>query len=175
MAFVFTGELSSISRDDASDLVKRYGARVTTAPSGRTDYVVVGEGAGASKLEKIEKLNLKTLDEDGLFDLIRKKSAGKLPAKVPEPVEPVVESKAAPIIKQFEMSSEQKTFEKPIIKPVAPPTTTDLWTVKWAPKRPEDLIGNHSIYEKLKAWLGEWQHGKPSEFNAVLLSGPYGV
>ena len=75
--------MSSIGRDDATDLVKRYGARVTTAPSGKTDFVIVGEGAGQSKLEKIEKLNLKTLDEDGLFDLIRKKSMGKIPTANP--------------------------------------------------------------------------------------------
>lgn len=162
MAFVFTGDLSSISRDDATDLVKRYGARVTTAPSGKTDYVVVGENAGASKLEKIEKFNLKTLDEDGLFDLIRSKSVGKLPAKAPEPV---IELKK-------EKSSPEKAREA---KPVAPPTTTDLWTVKWAPKKPQDLIGNHSIYDKLMGWLGEWQHGSPSENRAVLLSGPPGI
>jgi replication factor C subunit 1 len=168
--------LSSIGRDDASDLVKRYGARVTTAPSGKTDYVVLGEGAGASKLEKIEKLNLKTLDEDELFDLIRKRSAGKLPAKAPELVSESKTSGLAPAaIKQSEKTMEQKITEIPPNKNVAPPTTTDLWTVKWAPKKPEDLIGNHSIYEKLKAWLGEWQHGKPSEFNAVLLSGTPGI
>lgn len=167
--------MSSISRDDASDLVKRYGARVTTAPSGKTDYVVVGEGAGASKLEKIEKLNLKTLDEDGLFELIKQKSVGKLPLNLTEPVIQSKKAEVAPIIESPEKQAGLKINDKLVTKPVTPPTTTDLWTVKWAPKKPEDLIGNHSIYEKLKSWLEEWQHGKPSEFNAVLLSGPPGI
>ena len=162
--------MSSISRDDASDLVKRYGARVTTAPSGRTDYVVVGESAGASKLEKIEKLNLKTIDEDGLYDLIKSKSAGKLPVKVVE--EPKAEIK-------LDSHSEKDTRNhiQATVKKVAatPSTTTDLWTVKWAPKKVEDLIGNHSNYEKIMGWLGEWQRGTPSEFKAVLLSGPPGI
>lgn len=170
--------MSSISRDDACDLVKRYGARVTTAPSGKTDYVVMGEGAGASKLEKIEKLNLKTLDEDGLFDLIRSKSTGKVvSSKVPEPAQ---ETKNSELKTSEAKTSETKPTEsvKAEIKTSAPPpprTTTDLWTVKWAPKKPEDLIGNNSIYEKLKAWLNEWKNGVPSEFKAVLLSGPPGI
>ena len=36
--------------------------------------MVVGREAGASKLGKIEKLKLKTLDEDGLFELILSRS-----------------------------------------------------------------------------------------------------
>lgn len=172
--------MSSISRDDATDLVKRYGARVTTAPSGKTDYVVVGEAAGQSKLEKIEKLNLKTLDEDGLFELIRKKSEGKL-VKAKETVEKITSTStnAGASVKgdsTYSSTAANTTSKQASSLPsVAAPTTMDLWTVKWAPKKPEDLIGNHSIYEKLKGWLGEWKHGSPSEFKAVLLSGPPGI
>lgn len=166
MAFVFSGDLSSISRDDVSDLVKRYGARVTTAPSGKTSYVVLGENAGASKLEKIEKLNLKTLDEDGLFELIKSKSklsnTDNLQVK-PKPPVTILSPK-----KTISKASTDKSLDKEI-------KNYDLWTVKWAPKRPEDLIGNHSIYEKLKSWLLEWKNGIPSEFRAVLLSGPPGI
>ena len=84
LAFVFTGELDSLSREEAQDLVKRYGGRYTTAPSGKTNYVVLGRDAGPSKLEKIKKLNLKTLDEDGLLNLIRTRGAGEVDAKVLE-------------------------------------------------------------------------------------------
>lgn len=71
MTFVFTGELSSITREDAADLVKRYSGRVTGSPSGKTSYVVVGDDAGQSKLDKVKKLKIKTLDEDEFLDLIR--------------------------------------------------------------------------------------------------------
>lgn len=166
---MFTGELSSISRDDATDLVKRYGARVTTAPSGKTDYVVVGENAGVSKLEKIQKLNLKTLDEDGLFELIRSRS-GESGAPTESKTVPRKEDddpKQAPPPITLESKSE----------PAPPPKSgqTDLWTVKYAPVTPNDLIGNHSIYEKLHAWLESWKNGPPSDFRAVLLSGPPGI
>ena len=84
LAFVFTGELDSLSREEAQDLVKRYGGRTTTAPSGKTNYVVLGRDAGPSKLEKIKKLKLQTLDEDGLLQLIATRGAGEVDEKVLE-------------------------------------------------------------------------------------------
>lgn len=71
LTFVFTGELESIDRDSAIALAKRYGARVTGAPSSKTSFVVVGQNAGPSKLKKIKDLGIKDLDEDGFYDLIR--------------------------------------------------------------------------------------------------------
>ncbi|KAJ1559375.1 hypothetical protein HK096_000761, partial [Nowakowskiella sp. JEL0078] len=71
MTFVFTGELNSISRPDAEQLVKRHGGRVTSALSSKTTYVVIGEDAGPKKLEKTEALKIKKLDEEEFFELIR--------------------------------------------------------------------------------------------------------
>ena len=86
MTFVFTGELESLGRDDAIELVKRYSGfvvsllvfrhlayprKVTTAPSGKTSFVVVGDNAGESKLKAIKAKNIPTLTEDGFLDLIR--------------------------------------------------------------------------------------------------------
>jgi hypothetical protein len=53
--------------------------------------VVVGEGAGEKKMDKIKALNIPTLDEDGFFNLIRSSSAKqddvvKIVAKVPTAV-----------------------------------------------------------------------------------------
>lgn len=53
LTFVFTGVLDSLEREDAMDLVKRYGGRVTGNISKKTSYVVMGEGAGESKLSKV--------------------------------------------------------------------------------------------------------------------------
>lgn len=74
LTFVFTGELNSFTREDASDIVKRHGGRVTTAPSRKTDFVVLGIGAGEKKLEKVCAMGIKTIDEDGLLDLIKSRS-----------------------------------------------------------------------------------------------------
>jgi BRCT domain type II-containing protein len=42
-----------MEREEAADLVKKYGGKVTGNVSGRTSYLVVGEGAGESKLAKV--------------------------------------------------------------------------------------------------------------------------
>ena len=53
LTFVITGVLESLERDDAADIIKKYGGKVTTSISGRTSYIVVGEEAGESKLAKV--------------------------------------------------------------------------------------------------------------------------
>lgn len=44
--------------------------RVTTAPSSKTSYVVLGSDAGPKKLEVIKKHSLKTLTEDQFLRMI---------------------------------------------------------------------------------------------------------
>ena len=53
LTFVITGVLESMEREQASDLIKKYGGRVTTSVSKKTSYLVVGEEAGESKLAKV--------------------------------------------------------------------------------------------------------------------------
>src|SRR5438093_2692523 len=68
-AFVLTGTLASMSREDAKAALERLGARVTGAVSKKTDYLVAGSDAG-SKLEKARQLGIETLDEDAFRALI---------------------------------------------------------------------------------------------------------
>jgi len=72
LVLVFTGQLESTDRETATELAKRYGAKVTTTPSSRTSYVVLGVEAGPKKLEAIEKHKCKTLNEDQFLDMIAK-------------------------------------------------------------------------------------------------------
>lgn len=82
LAFVFTGELSSFSREEAVDIAKRFGGRVVGSPSSKTDYVVLGDNAGPSKLSAIKKHHLATLNEDQFLHLIAtRKGTGKLDEK----------------------------------------------------------------------------------------------
>ena len=53
LTFVITGVLESIERDDAADLVQRYGGKVTGSVSKKTSFIVVGRDAGESKLSKV--------------------------------------------------------------------------------------------------------------------------
>ena len=68
-SFVFTGGLSSFSRDEATALVERLGATVTSSVSKKTSYVVAGSDAG-SKLEQASKLGVQILNEDEFKNLI---------------------------------------------------------------------------------------------------------
>ena len=67
--FVLTGTLPSLTRGEASEMIKKAGGKVVNSVSGKTDYVVAGDSAG-SKLAKAEKLEVAVLDEGGLRGLL---------------------------------------------------------------------------------------------------------
>ena len=68
-AFVLTGTLSSMSREEATAALERLGGRVTGSVSKKTSAVVFGGDAG-SKLEKARRLGVETLDETAFLALI---------------------------------------------------------------------------------------------------------
>lgn len=68
---VLTGTLSSFSRDEAEELIKNEGARISSSVSERVDFVIAGENPG-SKYDKAKKLNLKIIDETEFKKLIGK-------------------------------------------------------------------------------------------------------
>ena len=51
--FVITGILESIEREEAADLIQRYGGKVTQSVSKKTSYVIMGQDPGESKLSKV--------------------------------------------------------------------------------------------------------------------------
>ena len=65
---VLTGSLRRLTRDQARDLIIRLGGRVTGSVSKKTDYVVVGEDAGA-KADDARRLGVPVLDEDAFLKL----------------------------------------------------------------------------------------------------------
>jgi DNA ligase (NAD+) len=68
-AFVLTGTLPSLSREEATELIVAAGGRVSGSVSAKTDYVVVGEAPG-SKLDRARELGIAVLDEKGLKTLL---------------------------------------------------------------------------------------------------------
>jgi DNA ligase (NAD+) len=66
--FVLTGTLPSLTRQEAAEMIRAVGGRVTDSVSAKTDYVVVGDSPG-SKLAKAKKLGVAILDEEGLREL----------------------------------------------------------------------------------------------------------
>ena len=69
LTFVLTGTLPTMSRDEASKLIKARGGKVSGSVSKKTSYVVAGESAG-SKLTNAQNLGIPILDEAGLLKML---------------------------------------------------------------------------------------------------------
>jgi DNA ligase (NAD+) len=68
-AFVLTGTLPTLTREEATEAIIAAGGRVTGSVSRKTDYVVAGESPG-SKLGQAERLEVPVIDENGLRKLL---------------------------------------------------------------------------------------------------------
>ena len=62
LTFVLTGTLPSMTRDEASAIIKENGGKVSGSVSKKTSFVLAGEEAG-SKLTKAKELGVKIIDE----------------------------------------------------------------------------------------------------------------
>ncbi len=67
--FVLTGTLPNLSRSEAKKLIEKYGGKVSSSVSKKTDYVVAGENAG-SKLDKAKDLQISIIDEQQLLKMV---------------------------------------------------------------------------------------------------------
>jgi len=70
MTFVVTGTLPTLSRKEASDIIEKHGGKVSGSVSKKTNYLLAGENAG-SKLIKAQSLNVKIIDEETLFEMVK--------------------------------------------------------------------------------------------------------
>ncbi len=67
--FVITGKLNFLTRGRAQEILKKYGARVTSSVSKNTDFLIVGEEPG-SKLDQALSLGVKTINEKEFREMI---------------------------------------------------------------------------------------------------------
>lgn len=68
--FVLTGTLENYTRQEATDIIEKFGGKTTSAVSKKTDYVLAGEEAG-SKLTKAQSLGIKVLSETEFKEMIK--------------------------------------------------------------------------------------------------------
>ncbi|MFA5249274.1 MAG: NAD-dependent DNA ligase LigA [Candidatus Paceibacterota bacterium] len=70
LTFVFTGEMLSLSRSKAKDLVRERGGEAAESVSSKTSYVVAGANPG-SKIEKAKKLGVKVIAENEFLKMLK--------------------------------------------------------------------------------------------------------
>lgn len=205
LTFVISGTLDSLEREEAEDLIKRYGGRVTGSVSKKTTYLLCDEDIEGRKSSKAKELGTTFLTEDGLLDMIRKskKSTTTTPVESPKPVDKVLA--ASPSKKTTPVSGKKNEVDmaakSATTKSLIPGTSSVMqkkqiigrsvipWTEKYRPKVPSDIIGNQSIVRQLHDWLARWNEqflnsgnsnkGKKQNDSgakkAVLLSGTPGI
>ncbi|XP_022092745.1 replication factor C subunit 1-like isoform X2 [Acanthaster planci] len=205
LAFVITGVLDYVEKEEAKQTIEHLGGKVTTGVTKKTSYLVTGRDPGPVKIQKAEAQGTKILTEDELFDLIRTR-----PGKKPS-VSKVSQPKAEPV------STKQSAQTKPKVSPKMDTTPSQslstssspamdskptveteklgeslLWVDKYKPQNMKQLIGQQgerSCANKLLKWLKRWHDNNfgPNKdrarfskddgfcFKAALLSGPPGI
>lgn len=56
--FVISGNLESLGRDEAAEIVKRHSGRVTGSVSGKTSFLLAGQDSGKKKVETVRASHL---------------------------------------------------------------------------------------------------------------------
>lgn len=67
---VISGVFAKHSRDEIKALIEAHGGKVGSGVTGKTDYLVAGDGIGPSKLEKAVQLGVQIISEDQFLELI---------------------------------------------------------------------------------------------------------
>ena len=68
--FVLTGSLEKYSREQASEIIEKFGGKTSGTVSKKTSYVLAGEAAG-SKLTKAQNLGIRIISEDEFEEMIK--------------------------------------------------------------------------------------------------------
>ncbi|EJW02070.1 hypothetical protein EDEG_03494 [Edhazardia aedis USNM 41457] len=166
MTFVFTGDMD-MPREDAQQKVIMLGGRVTTAPSGKTTYLVIGANPGPKKLKVAKEHNIKVLNEKEFIEMVSKCEENFDDTTV------VNVSKGPKIVSSANKTSESKTTAKVCKEDVEYNNeghSSYMWCEKYRPQKIEDLVGNQTVIDQLKKYLT----GKVNK-QAALLSGNPGI
>ncbi len=70
LTFVLTGTLENMTRDEASEMIKARGGKVSSSVSKKTSYVLAGEEAG-SKLTKAQDLGVKIIGLEEFLEMCK--------------------------------------------------------------------------------------------------------
>ena len=68
--FVLTGSLDKYSREEASEIIEKFGGKTSSSVSKKTSYLLAGEDAG-SKLTKAQSLGINIITEQEFIEMIK--------------------------------------------------------------------------------------------------------
>lgn len=68
--FVVTGVLTSFTRQEIEELIRKYGGNASSSISKSTDFLILGKEPG-SKYDKAKKLGVKTISEDEFKEMVK--------------------------------------------------------------------------------------------------------
>lgn len=68
--FVLTGSLQNFTREEASNIIEKFGGKTSGSVSKKTSYVLAGEEAG-SKLNKAQDLGIEIITEEQFENMIK--------------------------------------------------------------------------------------------------------
>jgi replication factor C subunit 1 len=178
--FVFTGIMDRYEREDAEEMVKSFGGKVTTAVSGKTTHLVYGSRLEngnpvpeSKKYKTAVENNVKLLNEHEFTELMndRKRvlpiSLKKSPAKkaktsnlVSEPKSSSSSSSSSANNAGTNTTSESVSLSKSLsfIKREATDTKIDglMWVDKYKPANTGQMVGSVEVTRKLQNWLKNW-------------------
>lgn len=197
-----SGIFENISRERLEAFIIELGGRITSAVSGKTDYLIVGHKledgrdiTTGSKYRKAKEKGRPILDEsqfetflkrqlDNMYFTLQNYKEWQDPLKCKKNLKNAEEQKATVAADEQPSKVKDKTvFAK-----------GTLLTDKYRPIKPSDLIGNKSNIDSLVDWLkdwddvhikgnkkqvkavrGNWQNAPKLNAKAVLISGPPGI
>ena len=191
-----SGTMDSITRKELKELISSYGGRLTATLDNKTDLFICGvKDVGKSKYEKAKQLNVKIIDEDGLFFILRR-SNGEDPnensqtlikkqedsqeridtqnVKVTESQKSQDSQKAKSSFSDnhSNLSSSEPSQQNIPITPVKEDPKFQLLTEKYRPTKFSELVGNKSGIQKLREFLRNFDR---QEKKAVIIYGPPGI
>ena len=73
LTVVFTGNVEGWTRDELQSLVERHGGNATSSVSGNTDYLVIGENPGQTKLDDADDNDVPVVEAMEFFDVLEER------------------------------------------------------------------------------------------------------
>jgi DNA ligase (NAD+) len=72
LSFVVSGTFSDFSRDEIKAVIEQHGGKNQSGVSAKTSFLLAGEEAGPSKVDKAKKLNVAMIGEKEFIKMIKK-------------------------------------------------------------------------------------------------------